>query len=76
MIIEIEYYKGNAVLFGKRIDRAVLRRMLNEAGRVCGDTGDLAEMLCRRYGFERIADNIRPDLIYDRDTGRLYAPKG
>ena len=72
MIIEIEYYKGNAVPFGKRVDRVALRRLLSETEQI----GDLDETLCGSYGFERIADDVHSDPVYDRDTGRLYEPKG
>lgn len=76
MILEIEYYKGDITLFGKRLDKCSLRKLLNEAEHICGVFGDLAETLCRYYGFDKIAANVLPDWVYDRDTGLLYAPKG
>lgn len=76
MILEIEYYKGDVKLYGKSVDERSLRRVIKEAERACGNSGDLAEQLCRSYGFERIVTNALPDWVYDRDTGKLYAPKG
>ncbi|MDE6727435.1 MAG: hypothetical protein K2J80_05795 [Oscillospiraceae bacterium] len=78
MIIEIEYYKGDVKLHGKRLDARSLKRLLKSAESVCsdaGDGGDLAETLCVYFGFERIAANMLPDWVYDRDTGMLYAPE-
>lgn len=64
------------MLFGKQLDKRSLRCLLDKAESVCGDNDDLAELLCRCYGFERIAADTLPDWVYDRDTGKLYAPKG
>ena len=75
MILEIEYYKGDVKLHGKRLDARSLKRLLKSAENVCG-SGDLAETLCARFGFERIVTDALPDWVYDRDTGLLYAPKG
>lgn len=76
MILEIEYYKGDVMLTGKRLGEPELREVLNEAERLCGGAGDLAEILCRDFGFEPIGADAFPDWRYDRDTGLLYAPKG
>lgn len=76
MILEIEYYKGDVTLYRKCLDECSLRCLLTNAERVCGYSGDLAELLCRDHGFERIAADALPDWVYDRDTGKLYAPKG
>ena len=73
MIIEIEYYKGNVKLHGKRLDARSLKRLLKIAESLCGD---LAETLCARFGFEKIVTDALPDWVYDRDTSLLYAPKG
>lgn len=75
MIIEIEYYKGDVKLHGKRLDARSLKRLLKSAESVCDDDGDLAETLCVYFGFERIAANTLPDWVYDRDTGMLFAPE-
>lgn len=77
MIIEIEYYKGDATLYGKRLDMRSLHRLLKEAEKcVCGNSCCLTDMLCRYYGFEKVYTDKLPDWVYDRDTGLLYAPKG
>lgn len=76
MILEIEFYKGDVMLAGKRLDKHSLRELLNRAEQICGASGDLAETLCSAYGFERIITNVLPDWRYDRDTGELYALKG
>lgn len=75
MVLEIEYYKGNTTLFGKRLDKCSLRQLLNEAEQICGICGDLAETLCRYYGFDKINANEFPEWVYDRDTRMLYMPK-
>lgn len=76
MILEIEYYKGDVKLHGKRLDKHSLRRLLNNAEGVLSGGEDLAELLFRCYGFEKIVTDEIPNWIYDRDTGSLYAPKG
>lgn len=76
MILEIEFYKGDALLTGKHLNEHSLRKLLKNVKRQCGDSGDLAETLCRNYGFERITAEVFPDWRYDRDTGLLYKPRG
>lgn len=76
MILEIEYYKGNTLLFGKTRHAAVLREQLKKAEQLCDkDADNFIEFLCRAFGWTVISSEIGemfPDYTYDRDTWRLY----
>lgn len=78
MIIEIEYYKGDVRLSGTKCPRLELAAKFAGVERIFDKAEDnFAELFCRIYGFEEVpAGTALPDWVYDRDTGRLYAPKG
>ena len=76
MIIEIEYYKGDTLLFGEVKNTSELKRQLDNV-EVMYDrvTDNFVELLCRCYQWSVLKVNEKPDYTYDRDIGRLRKNK-
>ena len=73
MIVEIESYKGNLLFYGKKIRKCELRAQIKEIEMVCDKNEDnFIELFCRRFGWILFETDDRPDIVYDRDSGRLY----
>ncbi len=71
-IVEIEYYKGDVLLYGKKISERDLARQLIEIENSYDKMEDnFIELFCRRYGWTILNANNEPDFTYDRDTGLL-----
>ena len=79
MMIEIEYYKYDIFLLGKRRSRDVLLKELEEVERDHDKNEDnFTELLCKKYGWVMIdkAQNPEsPEYTYDRDIGKLVEPR-
>lgn len=72
MIIEIEYYKSDVLLYGKKINERDLKRQLIEIENSYDKMEDnFIELFCRRFGWTILNTNSEPDFTYDRDTGFL-----
>lgn len=76
MIIEIEYYKGDTLLYGKVKNTAELKKQLDHI-QVIYDraTDNFVELFCRNYQWSVLETCENPDYIYDRDTERLIKIK-
>lgn len=71
MIIEIEYYKGDTLLYGQKISFVELKKQFE----IIEDLYDKKEdnfvaLLCRMYHWTVVEDKLQADYIYDRDTGK------
>ena len=74
MIVEIEYYKGDVLLYGKKISKRDLKGQLIEIENAYDKMEDnFIELFCRRYGWAILNTNSEPDFTYDRDTGLLLS---
>lgn len=72
MIIEIEYYKGDELLYGNDISKSDLKKQLSEIENSYDRLEDnFVSLLCRRFGWNVLSTDDLPDFIYDRDTGLL-----
>ena len=73
MVIEIEYYKGDTLLYGHTVTKRELLNQLNQIESVYDPISDnFTELLCIRFSYDRIDKSDHPDYTYDRDTGILY----
>ena len=69
MIIEIEYYKGDTLLFGKVKSTAELKKQLDYIEAIYDrETDNFIELLCRNYQWSVLETYEKPDYIYDRDV--------
>lgn len=77
MIIEIEYFKGDTLLYGKNIDALELKKQLVHTEISYDKTEDnFISLLCRRFDWTVLNTNDMPDFRYDRDTGLLFKTNG
>ena len=76
MVIEIEYYKGDTLLFGKVRNTVELKAQFDNI-QVIYDriTDNFVELLCRHYQWSVLETYEIPDYIYDRDIDRLSKNK-
>ncbi|MCH5348217.1 MAG: hypothetical protein J1E40_02745 [Oscillospiraceae bacterium] len=72
MIIEIEYYKGDTLLFGKVKNTAELKKQLDNIEASYDRSADnFIELLCRNYQWTVLETYEKSDYVYDRDIGKL-----
>lgn len=73
MIFEIEYYKKDTLLSGRKVSFAELKKQLETVENIHDhETDNFIEVLCRNYGYIVIENNTTPDYVYDRDIEKLY----
>ena len=76
MVIEIEYYKGDTLLFGKVRNTAELKAQLDNIQAIYDRvTDNFIELLCRNYQWSVLETYEVPDYIYDRDIDKLSKNK-
>lgn len=76
MILEIEYYKGDTLLFGKVRNTAELKEQLDNIQNIYDRVADnFIELLCRDYQWSVLGTYEKPDYIYDRDIDSLRKNK-
>lgn len=63
MIVEIEYYKGDVLLYGSKISKRDLNKQLIEIENSYDKTQDnFIELFCRRFGWTILNIDDVPDL--------------
>lgn len=76
MIVKIEYYKGDTLLFGNIKNTAELKRQLDEIEANYDRIMDnFIELFCRRFQWSVLETDETPDYTYDRDVEKLYKNK-
>lgn len=76
MIIQIEYYQGDTLLYGKQVSYAEFLRQLNEIeSDYDREQDNFIPLLRRRYGWMIIETSDIPAYVYDRDIRRAYQVK-
>ena len=69
MIIEIEYYKGDTLLYGQKISYEELKKQLKTIENLYDKKEDnFVALLCRMYNWTVVEDKLQVEYIYDRDT--------
>lgn len=70
MIIEIECYKGDVLLYGNNISEFNLKKQLIEIENSYDKcTDNFVDLFCRRFGWTILDTYDLPEFRYDRDTG-------
>lgn len=74
LIIEIEWYKGDTLLRGKKISFPIFKAQITKTEQDYDrDEDNFIALLCRRYHYEVIStDTAAASFVYDRDTGKAY----
>jgi len=72
MLVEIEYYKGDLILSGKKVSLTELKEQINTIEKLYDKQEDnFTVLLCRMYGYDIVSEQLLPDYVYDRDTEKL-----
>lgn len=75
MIIGIEGYQTEALLFGRTCCKKVLCQRVKEVLQLYPmDNEAFITIFCRRYGFECVAydEGVKPDYVIDLDTCKVF----
>lgn len=79
MIVEIDGYFENVLITGKTCSISELKKKYKIVKTRCTDISKFADIFCRMYQFERLPSSheidVRPDVVIDTDTDRIYAPR-
>lgn len=76
MIIEIEYFKGDVRLAGKKVSLSELKEQIKTIEELYDRMNDnFIALLCRMYGWDVVEFSGTVDLVYDRDIGKFIKPR-
>ncbi|MDE5577789.1 MAG: hypothetical protein K2J11_10420 [Oscillospiraceae bacterium] len=68
MVIEIEYYECDTLLYGSKVSFSEFKNQMNTIENLYDRTEDnFVALLCRMYNWEVIEDETKPQYVYDRD---------
>ena len=71
MVVEIEYYKGDVLLYGPGISFETFKEQMRAVERLCDrDADNFIPLLCRMYFWQVLRGPARPQYVYDRDIQR------
>lgn len=69
MVIEIEYYKGDTLLYGGKCSFVEFQEQVNTVEKLYDRKEDnFVPLLCRMYGWTVTTEKVEPQYIYDRDV--------
>lgn len=76
MAVEIEYYKGDTLLYGAMVSFESFKLQMKTIENLY-DRGEdnFVDLLCRMYHWTVSEVELKPDYIYDRDTGKCRKNK-
>lgn len=76
MLVEIESYMGDCLIFGKRCSENELRQRMKKVLEAA-ETEEFTAIFCRIYQFDQypLSEEIEVDFVIDLDTHQVYAPK-
>lgn len=68
MVIEIEYYEYDTLLYGSKVSFSEFKNQMNTIENLYDRTEDnFVELLCRMYNWKVVKDGTKPQYVYDRD---------
>ena len=75
MLIRIDSFFGDKLIFGKRCTEKDLREKFNKVIEAV-ETEEFVTLFCRMFQFEELPvdEDIRVDYIIDLDTHLVYTP--
>ena len=69
MIVEIESYQGDTLLYGRKISFAELKKQFETVESLYDKTEDnFVALFCRMYHWTVAENEEKADYLYDRDT--------
>ncbi|MDE7251564.1 MAG: hypothetical protein K2O32_01270 [Acetatifactor sp.] len=73
MVVEIEYYKGNVLLYGPKISFEEFELQIKNIESLYDRQEDnFVPLLCRMYHWNIIEDEMQAQYIYDRDVEKCF----
>ena len=75
MLIRIDSYLGDKLIFGKRCTKKELRKKFDKVIEAV-ETEEFTTLFCSMFQFEELSidEDIRVDYVIDLDTHLVYAP--
>lgn len=68
MVVEIEYYKGDTLLYGANVSFAEFVKQIDTIEKLYDSVEDnFAALLCRVYHWNIVRGEMQPQYVYDRD---------
>lgn len=68
MTIQIEYYKGDTLLYGAKVSFQELKKQMESVELLYDKKEDnFVALLCRMYHWTVLEDEMEAEYIYDRD---------
>ena len=68
MVIEIEYYKGDTLLYGPKVSFIEFRNQMSTIEKLYDREEDnFVALLCRVYHWTVLKEEAKPEYVYDRD---------
>lgn len=68
MVVEIEYYEGDTLLYGPKVSFAEFGKQINTIERLYDREEDnFVALLCRMFHWAVTQEEIKPQYAYDRD---------
>lgn len=68
MVIEIEYNKGDTILYGAKVSFAEFAAQINVIENLYDRAEDnFVALLCRAYNWNVVKGEMKPQYVYDRD---------
>lgn len=76
MIIEIDGYYHQVLLWGKRCSKQQLNQKYQQAKEETYELKNLPQVFCRLHNYEQISYDcdIKIEFVIDTDTDRIYLP--
>ena len=76
MVIEIECFKGDTLLYGKKISFGEFRHQMKTVENLYDPTEDnFLVLLCRRYRWNVLEEQAEPQYVYDRKKKKCILKK-
>ena len=79
LIVEIDGYFENVLIIGKTCSFSELRKKYEIAKTRCTNISEFTDIFCRMFQFERLPSShqidVRPGVVIDTDTDRIYMPR-
>ena len=73
MVVEIEYYKYNTLLYGTKVSFTEFMNQINKIEKIYDREEDnFVALLCRLYNWNVVKGRMEPEYIYDRDIKKCF----
>jgi len=77
MLVEIDVFFQQVIVWGPKCNQCELKRMYDDALTRVTHIEELAEVFCDLYHFEIVpySADLRVDFVIDTDINQIYSPR-